>query len=259
MKIKRRVINGKVRRIAETFLGLPFLRHIAGMQNWAVIVAGGSGTRMGAPQPKQFMELQGKPLLVHTVQAFLDADPGIIPVIVLPASWMDLGRGLLLKFIPEVKLRFTTGGETRFHSVQNGLKEIEGDGLVFVHDAVRCLVSPTLIRRCATEAMASGSAIPAVSVKDSLRVISASGHHPINREMIRAIQTPQTFRTEILLPAFNQPYHAGFTDEATVVEATGGQVTLVEGEETNIKVTVPADLLIAQEFLKQRLSIGNPG
>lgn len=222
------------------------------MQNWAVIVAGGSGTRMGAPQPKQFMELEGKPLLVHSVQAFMDADPGIIPVIVLPASWMDTGRELLKKFFPGLSFRFRSGGETRFHSVQNGLLEIEGDGIVFVHDAVRCLVSAALIRRCAEVAMASGSAIPAVSVRDSLRVISAGGHQPINREMIRAIQTPQTFRTEIILPAFTQAYHAGFTDEATVVEAAGQQLTLVEGEETNIKVTFPIDLVIAAEVLKQR-------
>jgi 2-C-methyl-D-erythritol 4-phosphate cytidylyltransferase len=229
------------------------------MQNWAVIVAGGSGTRMGAPQPKQFMELEGKPLLAHSVQAFIDADPGITPVIVLPASWMDMGRELLKKFFPDVSFRFSFGGETRFHSVQNGLLEIEGDGIVFVHDAVRCLVSTALIRRCAEVAMASGSAIPAVPVRDSLRVISAGGHQPINREMIRAIQTPQTFKTEVLLPAFNQPYHPGFTDEATVVEAAGKKVTLVEGEETNIKVTYPVDLVIAAEVIRQRKGMVDPG
>jgi 2-C-methyl-D-erythritol 4-phosphate cytidylyltransferase len=165
---------------------------------------------------------------------------------------MDTGRELLKKFFPGLSFRFRSGGETRFHSVQHGLLEVEGDGIVFVHDAVRCLVSADLIRRCAEVAMASGSAIPAVSVRDSLRVISAGGHQPINREMIRAIQTPQTFRTEIILPAFTQPYHAGFTDEATVVEAAGQQLTLVEGEETNIKVTFPIDLVIVAEVLKQR-------
>jgi 2-C-methyl-D-erythritol 4-phosphate cytidylyltransferase len=221
------------------------------MQKWAVIVAGGSGTRMGASQPKQFLELGGKPLLVHSVQAFLDADPGIIPILVLPDSWMEEGRRLMKKFFPGISFRYSSGGETRFHSVQSGLKEVGDDGIVFIHDAVRCLVSPALIQRCAKVAMDTGSAIPVVSVRDSLRIISASGHQPINREMIRAIQTPQTFRTELILPAFGQPYHAGFTDEATVVEAAGKKVTLVEGEETNIKVTFPIDLVIAAEVLKQ--------
>ncbi|MCU0380371.1 MAG: 2-C-methyl-D-erythritol 4-phosphate cytidylyltransferase [Chitinophagaceae bacterium] len=222
------------------------------MQTYAVIVAGGSGTRMRAAMPKQFLELAGKPLLVHSVDAFLQAFPEIIVVIVLPQDYLDTGRSLLTQYFPSQAFRFTAGGETRFHSVQQGLAQVDGEGVVFVHDAVRCLVSPALIRRCYEEALRSGSAIPAIEVRDSMRVLTASGHQPINRSLVRAIQTPQTFRSGIIKPAFTQPYRDAFTDEATVVEASGQPVTLVEGEETNIKVTIPLDLVVAEEVLQGR-------
>ncbi len=222
------------------------------MQTYAVIVAGGSGTRMGAEKPKQFLELKGKPLLVHSVHAFLDADPAVVPIIVLPDSWLSAGKEILSLHFPTQQFRFAAGGETRFHSVRNGLLQVDGEGIVFVHDAVRCLVSASLIRRCRAEAMRSGSAIPAVAVKDSIRMVTPAGHHPVDRSTLRAIQTPQVFRTGVILPAFQQPYQEGFTDEATVVEASGQPVTLVEGEETNIKITYPVDLVVAEQVLTAR-------
>ena len=222
------------------------------MQPYAVIVAGGSGTRMGAEKPKQFLELQGRPLIAHSVQAFRDAYPDVVPIIVLPAAWMDEGQRLLGEHLPSLDIRYSQGGETRFHSVQSGLNQIPGEGIVFVHDAVRCIVSVSLIRRCYEEALRSGSAIPAVPVRDSLRVLTAGGHQPINRDLVRAVQTPQTFRVSQLREAYAQAYRPSFTDEATVAEAAGQVVTLVEGEESNIKITYPVDLLVAEEWLRRR-------
>ena len=223
------------------------------MSTYAIIVAGGSGTRMGAEKPKQFLDLRGRPLMAHSVQAFLDAFPGILPIIVLPESWLGHGRRALEAIFPGIAMRFVAGGETRFHSVQQGLSVIQDDGIVFVHDAVRCLVTPSLIRRCYEVAERSGSAIPAVPVRDSLRVLNAQGSQPINRELVRAVQTPQAFRVSLLQAAFTQPYRPTFTDEATVMEAAGQAVTLVEGVETIIKVTFPVDLVVAEKLLTERV------
>ena len=225
------------------------ISQICSMHTFLVMVAGGSGSRMGADKPKQFLELQGRPLLAHSVQAFLDAFPEILPVIVLPGDWLAAGQDLLLKHFPNQAFRFAPGGETRFHSVQNGLAQVDAEGIVFVHDAVRCLVTTSLIRRCYDAAERTGSAIPAVPVRDSLRVLTVSGSQPLNRELVRAVQTPQTFRTELLRSAFTHDYRPSFTDEAAVVEASGHPVTLVEGEETNIKVTYPVDLAVAECIL----------
>jgi 2-C-methyl-D-erythritol 4-phosphate cytidylyltransferase len=224
------------------------------MHTYAVIVAGGSGTRMGADKPKQFLELQGRPLIAHSLLAFLDAFPDILPIIVLPEVWLDHGQKVLEAIFPGTPLRFVAGGETRFHSVQQGLSAIQGEGIVFVHDAVRCLVTPALIRRCYETAEHAGSAIPAVPVRDSLRVLNANGSQPISRELVRAVQTPQAFRVSLLQKAFTQPYRPAFTDEATVVEASGQAVSLVEGEETNIKITYPVDLVLAEAILSSRIS-----
>jgi len=209
---------------------------ICSMQTFLVLVAGGSGSRMGADRPKQFLELGGRPLMALSVQAFIDAFPDIVPIIVLPGDWLAAGQEILAHQFPARSFRFAAGGETRFHSVQNGLALVDGEGVVFVHDAVRCLVSVSLIRSGYRSAERTGSAIPAIPVRDSLRVLTASGSQPINRDLVRAVQTPQTFRTEQLKSAFTLTYRPSFTDEATVVEASGHPVTLVEGEETNIKV-----------------------
>ena len=222
------------------------------MKTFAVIVAGGSGNRMGTALPKQFLDLEGKPVLVHTAAAFLAAFPLIELVIVLPDAYLEKGRALLLQYFPDSNIHFTEGGATRFHSVQQGLGKVTGPAIVFIHDAVRCLVTPSLIQRCYTQALELGSAIPAVSVKDSIRMVTANETTVVDREMLRAIQTPQTFRSEIILPAFQQEYDPAFTDEATVVEKLSQPVNLIEGEETNIKVTYPVDLLVAAKILQGR-------
>ncbi|MFZ9695375.1 MAG: 2-C-methyl-D-erythritol 4-phosphate cytidylyltransferase [Chitinophagaceae bacterium] len=222
------------------------------MKKVAVIVAGGTGQRMKNTTPKQFIQLVAQPLLVHTIRSFLTAYHDIQLVVVLPSSHEMQGRLILDEYFPDVPIQITTGGETRFHSVQNGLRFVKEESIVFVHDGVRCLVSAALIQRCYETAVTSGSAIPALVSSDSIRIRTHEGHHPHDRNEIFLIQTPQTFQSSWILPAFEQDYDPSFTDEATVVETTGRSLTLVEGEESNIKITRPVDLLIAAQWLSLR-------
>ena len=224
------------------------------MKSVAVIVAGGTGSRMGGGTPKQFLELKGRPVLVHAVEAFTAALPDIEVVVVLPASHLEQGGDILARHLPEVGVLLAEGGETRFHSVRNGLSLVKEPSIVFVHDAARCLVTGDLIRRCHRMAREKGSAVPVVPVRDSMRMVDDAGHSVVDRERLRAVQTPQTFRSEILLPAFAQPWREGFTDEATVVEAYGHPVQLLAGEPDNIKVTYPVDLVGATQVLEARLT-----
>jgi 2-C-methyl-D-erythritol 4-phosphate cytidylyltransferase len=219
---------------------------------YTIIVAGGQGVRMGTALPKQFLEIDGKPILYYTLQAFIDALPEQQLVLVLPAHQLSYAQVALQHLPDSVDITLVAGGETRFHSVQNGLKAVGGEGIVLVHDGVRPLVSPELIRRCCAQAQEKGSAVPAIPVADSMRMVQGDSSEPVDRGALRIIQTPQTFRTDILLPAFRQPWQEGFTDEATVVEAYGEKVFLVEGERTNIKITTPEDLRIAEALLKDR-------
>lgn len=220
------------------------------MEKFAVIVAGGSGSRMGNATPKQFLEVGGKPLLIHTIDAFLRAFKDIQFMVVLPETYLEEGKALLEQAYPHAasSIGMTKGGATRFESVRNGMLHAPDASIVFVHDAVRCMVSPSLIQRCYAVALEKGSAVPVVSVKDSIRRLTNSGSEVVDREALRAVQTPQTFRVDILKKAFELPYQNGFTDEASVVERNGGKVELIDGEETNIKVTYPADLLLAEQF-----------
>lgn len=219
---------------------------------YAIIVAGGAGLRMGTVTPKQFLTLDGKPLLYHTIQAFFNAIPDIEVILVLPEAFLELGKEIIDGFFPQHKIQLTVGGETRFHSVQNGLKLVEKESVLFVHDGVRCLISEAVIQRCYAAAAETGTAIPVIACKDSVRLISAEGHEVVDRNKLRLVQTPQTFHSKILLPAFEIDYKDRFTDEATVVEAFGLNVTLVEGADENIKVTHPVDLLIAEKIIAER-------
>jgi 2-C-methyl-D-erythritol 4-phosphate cytidylyltransferase len=192
---------------------------------------------------------------VHTSEAFFRAFPAIELVIVLPQSYLDKGKEICTKYFPGRIIHFTEGGATRFHSVQKGLQKVEGPSIVFIHDAVRCVVSSSLIQRCYSQAMIKGSAIPAVAVKDSIRMLTDDNAAVIDREKLRAIQTPQTFHSDIILPAFMQEYDPAFTDEATVVEKSSQKISLIEGDETNIKVTYPIDLLVAASILRSRVVV----
>ncbi|MBP6430495.1 MAG: 2-C-methyl-D-erythritol 4-phosphate cytidylyltransferase [Ferruginibacter sp.] len=219
------------------------------MKKIAVIVAGGFGTRMNSSTPKQFLLLNGKPILYYTIQTFLQAFEDLHIILVLPEESIAAGQEIIDAFFDYERIKITAGGSTRFNSVQNGLKLIEEESIVFVHDGVRCLLSKNLIHRCFDAAMEFGSAIPVINCTDSLRMISEDDNEAVDRTKIKLVQTPQTFHSKILLPAFNIDYKEKFTDEATVVEAFGLKVHLIDGEETNIKITKPIDLLIAEQIM----------
>lgn len=219
------------------------------MKKYAIIVAGGNGSRMLAATPKQFLLLKGKPVLYYSIKAFLDAYPDCHIILVLPEEHVSAGQEIIDAFFDYDRITITVGGRTRFHSVQNGLQLVQEDSVVFVHDGVRCLVSKELIQRCYNAVIEYGSAVPVVNVNDSLRMLSEEGNEPIDRELVKAVQTPQTFYSKILLPAFNIDYKDKFTDEATVVEAFGLKIYLVEGDEQNVKITRPMDLLLAEKIL----------
>lgn len=223
-----------------------------GLRKYAVIVAGGSGLRMGAGKPKQFLELKGKPILWHTIQQFLDAFNDLHIILVLPKEYIGEGIEILPLLNDRERVEIIVGGPTRFDSVKIGLSIIHNPGIVFVHDGVRCLVSVDLIQRCYLQAVEKGSAIPAVSATDSIRIINGDSNSVADRDHVRIIQTPQTFQTSILLPAFEQAYNESFTDEATVLEAIGVNVHLIEGEYNNLKITRPIDLLVAESILDGR-------
>lgn len=222
------------------------------MHKYAVIVAGGIGVRMGAVKPKQFLELKGKPILWHTIQQFLDAFNDLHIILVLPKEYIGEGIEILPLLKDRERVEIVVGGATRFDSVKMGLSIIHKPGIVFVHDGVRCLVSVDLIQRCYRQAVEKGSAIPAVSATDSIRIINGDSNSVVDRDHVRIIQTPQTFQTSILLPAFEQAYHESFTDEATILEAIGVNVHLIEGEYNNLKITRPIDLLVAESILDGR-------
>jgi 2-C-methyl-D-erythritol 4-phosphate cytidylyltransferase len=219
------------------------------MKKYAVIVAGGSGLRMGSALPKQFLLIHDKPVLWFTLHTFLKSFKDIQIVLVLPAEYFDTGLAISDEMNAANPVKAIVGGDTRFHSVQKGLSLVTEESIVFIHDAVRCLLSPSLVHHCFEEAVKFGSAIPCIDSKDSVRLIHASGHRSIKRSEIKLVQTPQTFQSDILLPAYMTDYQEVFTDDASVVEYSGHEIHLVEGEPNNIKITTPLDLAIAEELL----------
>ncbi len=223
------------------------------MKKIAVIVAGGNGLRMGSNLPKQFLLLQNKPLLWHSITAFFTAYANIEIVLVLPKSHLELGKQIEATFSNNQQITIIEGGETRFNSVKNGLAVVPPNAIVFVHDGVRCLVSVDLIQRCFQQALLKGSAIPAVAATDSIRIVNDTASVVADRNNVRIIQTPQTFKSELLLAAFKQNFKDSFTDEATVVEAYGEKVFLIEGDYKNIKITRPIDLIIAEKILEDNV------
>lgn len=223
------------------------------MTEFAILVAGGNGSRMGGTVPKQFLELAGKPILLHTVEKFLAHSSEIRLVLVLPEA--DFGRWeALAAQLPETHhpIAVVAGGATRFQSVRNGLRTIQDDGLVAVHDAVRPLVSVGVIRRTFDAAAEFGSGVAAVPAKDSVRQIGPNGENrALDRATLRLIQTPQTFRISLLKKAFEHPESPLFTDDASVAEAAGFAIHLVEGSYENLKITTPEDLVVAEALLQR--------
>jgi len=222
------------------------------MKKYAVIVAGGTGIRMGADLPKQFLLLKDKPVLYYSIKVFLDAYDDLEVILVLPEEFVAMGKEIVDGYFDAARVHLVIGGETRFHSVKNGLALIQEESVVFVHDAVRCLVTDSLVKNCYELTLQTGNAIPTIPSKDSVRIITEEGNMAIDRNTVMLIQTPQTFHSKILLPAYEISHKEQFTDEATVVEAFGLKISLVEGEETNIKITRPIDMIIADKILSDR-------
>jgi 2-C-methyl-D-erythritol 4-phosphate cytidylyltransferase len=220
------------------------------MKKYVVIVAGGNGSRMNSSIPKQFLLLKGKPVLYYAINTFLQTFDDCKIILVLPEEHIAAGQEIIDAFFDYNRIEIVIGGRTRFHSVQNGLAKVDDEeSVIFVHDAVRPMVSSALIYRCLAAVIELGTAIPVIDCKDSVRIINEEGNEAIERSSIKLVQTPQTFHGKILLPAFNIDYKEKFTDEASVVEAFGLKVSLVEGEEENIKITKPTDLIIAESIL----------
>jgi 2-C-methyl-D-erythritol 4-phosphate cytidylyltransferase len=224
------------------------------MKKIAVIVAGGSGSRMGASVPKQFLVLKGKPILAHTVERFLASYSDMELVLVLPEAHLEFGLELVQNSSDPKRIKVVAGGATRFHSVANGLKEVKEPSIVFVHDGVRCLVDTAIVHRCYEMALEKGNAVPAIEAVDSLRLVSDNGNTALDRSKVRMIQTPQTFSSELILRAFEQGYDPLFTDEASVVERMEVAIHLVEGSANNLKITRPMDLVIAAMILENEAS-----
>ena len=225
------------------------------MNTIAIIVAGGSGTRFGAELPKQFLNLKGLPILMRTIQAFGENSDGSFDVIVtLPVGQIDLWHDLCSEYGFAVPHRIVPGGETRWHSVKNaldGIGDIAGVDVIAVHDGVRPLASVALIGRVLDAARRDGAAIPVVMLNDSVRQLSGEDSHALDRSSLRAVQTPQAFDARLLLEAYGQPFDPTFTDDASVVERYGHKVTLVEGESSNIKITRPMDLALAEILMSR--------
>jgi 2-C-methyl-D-erythritol 4-phosphate cytidylyltransferase len=219
------------------------------MQLYVVIVAGGSGTRMGAEIPKQFLELAGRPVLMHTIERFKAFDESIEIITVLPENqlrhWIELQEKYSFKILQTI----VKGGSARFFSVRNGLKFVNAPSLVAIHDGVRPFVSIDTIRRCFKTAEELGNAVPVVTPPESLRILTENGNEPINRLCVKQIQTPQVFNAGLIKDAYSQNYSNEFTDDATVLEKTGLKINLIDGNPENIKITNPTDLLISSALL----------
>lgn len=205
---------------------------------------------MSSPLPKQFMLLKGKPVLYYTLKTFFDSFDDLKIILVLPLDYTDNGQEIIDAYFDNERICITAGGDTRFQSVKNGLSLVKDDSIIFVHDAVRCLLTKDLIYRCYSQAVDTGTAIPVIVSKDSIRLLSEDGNEAFDRNKTMLVQTPQTFHSKILLPAFQIDYKEHFTDEAAVVEAFGLKLSLVEGEDNNIKITRPIDLLLAESILR---------
>jgi 2-C-methyl-D-erythritol 4-phosphate cytidylyltransferase len=219
------------------------------MNLYALIVAGGIGKRMGTGIPKQFLELSGKPVLMHAIERFSSFDSSIRIIVVIPEEQFSTWDFLKEKHSFSVPHSVIKGGESRFHSVKNGLELVGMAGLVAIHDGVRPLVSHETIRRCFEGAEKYGNSIPVTSNTNSLRLKTEQGSIPVNRQHIMLVQTPQVFKAELIKKAYLQEYCSEFTDDATVIEKTGEIIHLVEGNRENIKITNPEDFLIASALL----------
>jgi 2-C-methyl-D-erythritol 4-phosphate cytidylyltransferase len=222
------------------------------MKKIAIIVAGGRGKRMNSPLPKQFMLLQNKPILMITLEKFFLYDNTIELRLVLPSSEINNWNLLCEKYDFKLGHQIYEGGIHRFFSVKNGLQHIDGKSLIAIHDGVRPLVSLKTIKNCFELAEEKGTAVPVMNLTESIRQLTTDGSVNRDRSLYRLVQTPQVFQSEILVNAYHSEYQESFTDDASVVENYGAKIFLAEGNEENIKITSPQDLLIAEAFAKAK-------
>lgn len=222
-------------------------------KEYALIVAGGKGTRIKSKLPKQFIEILGKPILLYTLEAFYRYSENINIILVLPEDDFGLWSELCQKFHFNHKIILEKGGETRFQSVRNGLNRIEGEGLVAIHDGVRPLVNEDIIGASFRLAAVHKTAVAAVRLKESIRMTDQDNTKAMDRSRFRLIQTPQTFDVSLIKKAYQMKEELSLTDDASVAERAGHVISLFEGSYANIKVTTPEDLVIAEALLKQRL------
>jgi 2-C-methyl-D-erythritol 4-phosphate cytidylyltransferase len=223
------------------------------MEEYALIVAGGAGIRMNAGLPKQFLEIKGSPLLMHTIRRFHDYSPQIKINVVLPEDQLNQWEELCLRYDFRVPVQLIKGGKTRFQSVKNGLSAINGEGLVAIHDGVRPFISREIIAASFNLAAEHGSAVCSVRLKESIRVIDKDSTKSLDRSRYRLIQTPQTFRISLIKAAYELEENETLTDDASVAERAGCKISLFEGSFQNIKITTPEDLLIAEVFARDFL------
>jgi 2-C-methyl-D-erythritol 4-phosphate cytidylyltransferase len=222
------------------------------LKEYALIVAGGKGTRMNTAVPKQFLVVDGLPILMHTLYAFFRYSEKIDLILVLPESDFDTWAQLCRHYVFTKPIRLQKGGDTRFQSVKNGLDLIEGEGLVAIHDGVRPLVSEDLIGASYRLAALHGSAVAAVRLKESIRMTNQDRTQAMDRSQFRLIQTPQTFQLPLIKKAYLQKEDASLTDDASVAERAGHTISLFEGSYENIKVTTPEDLVVAEALMRAR-------
>lgn len=216
------------------------------MKRYVIIVAGGKGLRMGGYIPKQFVEIKGLPVLMHTINRFHSFDSSIDIIVALPVDQQDYWKELCSKYKFEIPHTIVDGGDTRFHSVKNGLDQVSGEGVVAVHDGVRPFVYDEVLERCFSMAQEKEAVVPVIDVFETIRHIADGMSNTVPRDEYKLVQTPQVFLISLLKKAYSQPYVPSFTDDASVVEAMGHKVTLVEGNRENIKLTTPFDLKLAE-------------
>ena len=213
-----------------------------------IITAGGIGRRMRSSLPKQFIQVNEKPILMYTIKVFYDFNPNIEILLTLPEDWRNYWEGLLIEHDFKIPHRVISGGKERYDSIKNALEKCTGE-YIAVHDGVRPLVEQDTIKHCFEEAEKSGAAIPVISIVESLRKKNETGTEIVNREDYVIVQTPQCFQRDILLGAYQNPYHPGITDDASLVEEAGHSVEIVSGNDSNIKITTQSDLKYAGMFL----------
>lgn len=220
------------------------------MKKYAVIVAGGKGNRMGSELPKQFIPLNDKPILMHTLQTFKLYTTDIQIILVLPANDIQLWRELCIKHSFDIEHTITEGGETRFHSVKNGLQLVDKDSIVAIHDGVRPFVSKSVIENSFVTAQTYKAVVPVIDIVDTVRELHDNESHTVSRDKYKIVQTPQTFLSNLIKQAYSQDYNKDFTDDASVVESMGVKIKLIEGNRENIKITTPFDLIVGRAITK---------